>query len=215
MTAAERAYYNRRAPEYDDWWLGTGLYAARVRPGWEDEVAQLLSALRSLSFRRVLDVACGTGFLTRHLRGDVVAADQSPRMLAIARERLHLADAPPRLVQADALALPFPHGAFDCLCASHFYGHLRPPERERFLAEARRVAARILIVDAGAHGQFGMEEVQQRVLKDGSRHAVYKRYFTPKLLQVELGGGTVLHGGHWFVAVLAEDEMQEGRPLCR
>jgi demethylmenaquinone methyltransferase/2-methoxy-6-polyprenyl-1,4-benzoquinol methylase len=60
-----------------------------------------------------------------------------------------------------------------------------------------------LIVDAGAHGQFGMEEVQQRVLKDGSRHAVYKRYFTPEGLLAELGSGTVLHGGHWFVSVLS------------
>jgi ubiquinone/menaquinone biosynthesis C-methylase UbiE len=203
LTPAERVYYNQRAPEYDDWWLGMGLYATRERPGWEEEVAQLLSVLRALSFRRVLDVACGTGFLTRHLGGCVIAADQSSRMLAIARERLDRVDAPPRVVQADALALPFPSGAFDCLCASHFYGHLRSPERERFLAEARRVAARVLIVDAGAHGQFGMEEVQQRVLKDGSRHAVYKRYFTPQGLLVELGGGTVLQGGHWFVAVLA------------
>jgi ubiquinone/menaquinone biosynthesis C-methylase UbiE len=199
LTAAERAYYNQRAPEYDDWWLGTGLYAARERPGWEEEVTQLFSTLHSLSLRRVLDVACGTGFLTRHLGGLVVAADQSSRMLAVARERLHS----PRVVQADALALPFPSGAFDCLCASHFYGHLRPPERERFLTEARRVATQVLIVDAGAHGQFGMEEVQQRVLKDGSRHTVYKRYFTPQLLQEELGSGRVLHGGHWFVAVLA------------
>jgi ubiquinone/menaquinone biosynthesis C-methylase UbiE len=203
LTTAERAYYNQRAPEYDDWWLGTGLYAARERPGWEEEVTQLFSTLHSLSFRRVLDVACGTGFMTRHLSGRVVAADLSPRMLAIARQRLDIADAPPRVVQADALALPFPFSAFDCLCASHFYGHLRPPERERFLAEARRVAARLLIVDAGAHGQFGMEEVQQRVLKDGSRHAVYKRYFTPEGLLTELGGGRVLHGGHWFVTVLA------------
>jgi ubiquinone/menaquinone biosynthesis C-methylase UbiE len=203
VTPAERAYYNQRAPEYDDWWLGTGLYAARERPGWEEEVAQLIAALRSLSLRRVLDIACGTGFLTRHLGGSVVAADQSSRMLAIARQRLNFADAPPRVVQADALALPFPSSAFDCLCASHFYGHLRPPERERFLAEARRVADRVLIVDAGAHGQFGMEEVQQRLLKDGSRHAVYKRYFTPALLQEELGGGNVLHAGHWFVAVQA------------
>jgi ubiquinone/menaquinone biosynthesis C-methylase UbiE len=199
VTAAERAYYDRRAAEYDDWWLGIGLYAVRDRPGWQEEVADLLSALRTLSFDRVLDVASGTGFLTRHLRGTVVAADQSSGMLAIARQRLD----PPRVIQADALALPFRSSAFNCLLASHFYGHLRPPQREQFLAEARRVASRILLVDAGAHGQYGLEEVQQRVLKDGSRHSVYKRYFTPELLKQELGGGTVLHKGHWFVAVLS------------
>jgi ubiquinone/menaquinone biosynthesis C-methylase UbiE len=199
LNKAERAYYDLRAPEYDDWWLGMGLYAVRERPGWEEEVARLQTALRSLSFRRVLDVACGTGFLTRHLRGTVVAADQSRQMLAIARERLLSA----HVVQADALALPFPPDAFDCLCASHFYGHLRLAERHQFLSEARRVAQRLLIIDAGTHGQFGMEEVQQRVLKDGSRHSVFKRYFTPELLQEELASGVVLHAGYWFVAVLA------------
>jgi ubiquinone/menaquinone biosynthesis C-methylase UbiE len=199
MNTAERAYYDRRAPEYDDWWLGTGLYAERERPGWEEEVARLQAVIASLSFSHMLDVACGTGFLTRHLRANVVAMDQSPRMLKIARERLH----PVRLVQGDGLALPFRSGSFECLCTSHFYGHLRAPERERFLAEARRVAQRVLIIDAGLHGQFGPEEVQQRVLKDGSRHSVYKRYFVPEQLIAELGGGQVLHAGRWFVAVLS------------
>ena len=32
-----KAYYEARAPEYDDWWLGTGLFAERDRPGWEEE----------------------------------------------------------------------------------------------------------------------------------------------------------------------------------
>ena len=198
MTGAERAYYDQRAPEYDDWWNGTGLYAARERPGWDEEVAQLKSVVASLSFRKVLDVACGTGFLTQHLRGDVVVVDQSARMLRIARERLR----PTRVVQANGLALPFCSGSFDCLCTSHFYGHLRLSDRERFLAEAWRVAAHLLIIDAGLHGQLGEEEVQQRVLKDGSRHSVYKRYFAAEKLREELGGGAVLHAGHWFVAVL-------------
>jgi hypothetical protein len=26
-------YHDRRAPEYDDWWNGTGLFAERDRPG--------------------------------------------------------------------------------------------------------------------------------------------------------------------------------------
>ena len=56
-------YYDRRAPEYDDWWNGTGLHAARERPGWHEETAALIGALRALPPARTLDVACGTGFL--------------------------------------------------------------------------------------------------------------------------------------------------------
>jgi len=28
-----RSYYERRAREYDEWWLGTGSFATRERPG--------------------------------------------------------------------------------------------------------------------------------------------------------------------------------------
>ena len=36
----------------------------------------------NLALARTLDVACGTGFLTRHLRGELTALDQSEAMLA-------------------------------------------------------------------------------------------------------------------------------------
>ena len=36
-----RDYYERRAAEYDDWWLGTGLFAPRSRPGWHEDVDAL------------------------------------------------------------------------------------------------------------------------------------------------------------------------------
>ena len=199
MTQAERAYYERRAPEYDDWFLGIGLYSQRERPGWEQELELLRSALRSLSFRTILDVACGTGFLTRHLAGRIVALDQSRSMLQIAQQRLPNS----AVVQGDGLNLPFQTGSFECLSACHFYGHLRQPERERFLADAHRVAKHILIIDAGLHGQCGTEEVQQRILKHGSQHTVYKRYFAADQLTGELRGGHVLHAGRWFIAVLA------------
>jgi hypothetical protein len=47
------------------------------------------------------------------------------------------------------------------------------------------------------------EEWQERKLDDGSRHRVYKRFFTPEGLAAELGGGRVFHAGHWFVLVTA------------
>ena len=78
-----KAYYDARAQEYDDWYLGTGLYSDRERPGWEDELAGLVGAIQALPPARTLDVACGTGFLTRHIQGDIVGIDASERMLAM------------------------------------------------------------------------------------------------------------------------------------
>jgi hypothetical protein len=84
---------------------------------------------------------------------------------------------------------------------SHFYGHLLRGARERFLAEARRVAPRIVVVDTARRADRPAETWEERVLDDGSRHRVYKRYFTAAELGGELGGGKVLFDGRWFVVV--------------
>ena len=194
-----RAYYDRRAPEYDDWWLGTGLFAKRDRPGWAVEVDRLREVIEGLPPARVLDVACGTGFLTRHLLGEIAALDQSPEMMRVAAARMpHV-----RVVQGEAVPLPFADGEFDRLFTGHFYGHLLPDEREDFLSEARRVAGDVVVVDSARRPDVAAEEWQERALSDGSRHRVYKRYFTGAQLAEELGGGEVLHEGEWFVVVAA------------
>jgi ubiquinone/menaquinone biosynthesis C-methylase UbiE len=192
-----KTYYERRAREYDDWYLGTGHFAERDRPGWDDEVDLLRRALETLPPATTLDVACGTGFLTRHLPGDVVGLDQSESMLEEARRQAPAAT----YVQGDASALPFDDGSFERLFTAHFYGHLEFAKRERFLREARRVAAELVIVDSALRADVAPEERQERILNDGSRWEVYKRYFTPAGLADELGEGETLFAGRWFVAV--------------
>jgi ubiquinone/menaquinone biosynthesis C-methylase UbiE len=192
-----KAYYDRRAPEYDDWWYGTGRFADRERPGWREERDALERALRELPPARTLDVACGTGFLTRWLPGEVVGLDQSESMLEIAREQAPEAS----FVRGDALALPFADGSFGRVFTGHFYGHLREAERVRFLAEARRLAPELVVVDSAMREGVEPEGVQTRILEDESAWTVYKRYFTGPELAAELGGGRILHAGRWFVAV--------------
>jgi demethylmenaquinone methyltransferase/2-methoxy-6-polyprenyl-1,4-benzoquinol methylase len=201
-----KEYYDARAPEYDDWYRGRGGFAERDRPGWDEELEQLARTIAALPPTRTLDVACGTGFLTRHLRGDVVALDQSVRMLEEARRQVGRAT----FVQGDALALPFPNDAFERVLTGHFYGHLEEPERARFLAEARRVARELVVVDASKEHSGIDEHMSQRTLDDGSTWEVYKRYFTGRGLADELGGGQVLFEGMWFVVVRAALHIERG-----
>ena len=192
-----KEYYDTRAPEYDEWYLGLGRFASRERPGWHEAVRDLEQVVAELAPARTLDVACGTGFLTRHLRGEVTGLDQSEQMIEIARERIPAAD----FVEADAIPLPFADGSFDRVFTSHFYGHLEGSEREAFLAETRRVAAQLIVVDSAVRPDHEREEVQERILNDGSAFEVYKRYFEGDELARELGGGSVLHASDWFVVV--------------
>jgi len=194
-----KAYYDSRAPEYDEWYLGSGRFAERDRPGWDEEIEALRRTLEALPPAKTLDVACGTGFLTRHLPGEIVGLDQSESMLDEARRQAPHAT----YVQSDALVLPFEDGSFGRVSTGHFYGHLEEPEREAFLDEARRVAPELVIVDSAIQPDVPVEEWQERILNDGTRWEVFKRYFAPEALAAELGGGSTVFAGRWFVAVRA------------
>jgi ubiquinone/menaquinone biosynthesis C-methylase UbiE len=190
-------YYDRRAPEYDDWYLGTGLFAGIDRPGFAEERRRVEAVLAGLAPAVTLDVACGTGFLTRHLRGAVTGLDRSRRMLDIAA----VAAPQATLVLGDALALPFAADSFDRVVSGHFYGHVDAVQRVTFLREVRRVAPELVIVDASVAVSDVTEKWASRVLQDGSTWEVFKRYFSPETLVAELGTGEVLHDGTWFVVV--------------
>jgi ubiquinone/menaquinone biosynthesis C-methylase UbiE len=192
-----KAYYEARAREYDDWVYGTGLFAERHRPGWHEERERMQDAVAAMPAARTLDIACGTGWLTQHLQGDIVGLDASPAMLEVAAERIPSAD----FLVGDALDLPFDDGSFERITTGHFYGHLEEADRVRFLAEARRVADELVVIDSALHDGVEPIEWQERVLNDGSRGEVYKRYFVASELADELGGGDVLFDGNWFVVV--------------
>lgn len=195
---ATAEYYERRAAEYDEWYTGGGQFAARERPGWDDELAGIVGLVAGLGPARTLDVACGTGFLTRHLRGLVVGLDQSRSMVQIAQHRLPGGLA----VAGDALHLPFADAAFERVFTGHFYGHLGDEERAGFLGEARRVARELVVVDSARRRGVPAEQWQERVLNDGSRHRIHKRYLTAGQLAEEIGGEALVDGT-WFVAARA------------
>lgn len=193
-----KAYYDRRAPEYDRSIPGVG-DVPQSKEMVEDAVA-LLRAISGLPPARVLDVGCGTGYLTQHLGGEVVGLDQSAAMLDLARERVPWA----HFVRGDALNLPFADESFDRVFASSFYGLLRGTERGRFLDEARRVAGEIVLVEpTRKFSPTGRGEGwEERLLSDGSRYTIYRRYFTAEGLAEELGG-RVLLAGRWVVMAAA------------
>lgn len=195
---ATAMYYDKRAGEYDDWYEGRGRFAGRARPGWTQEVETLADFVRALPARPTLDVACGTGFLTRHLRGFVVCLDQSYSMVTLARQRVVGGVA----LVADALALPFAEDAFDRVLTGHFYGHLLVDERDAFLVEVRRVAAELVVIDSAIRPGIDAEQWQERILNDGSQHRVYKGFLDAEQLAREIGGQVALEG-RWFVAARA------------
>ena len=65
------------------------------------------------------------------------------------------------------------------------------------------MAPELVVVDSAMRPDREREGRQERILNDGTRWEVYKRYFAPDELATELGGGEILLGGRWFVVVRA------------
>lgn len=134
MTATPTDWTPRQNPGED--------YERYLVPAFFAAFAEALVALATpWPGERVLDIACGTGALTRLLvervgpGGQVTGLDLGPGMLAVARERLGGPNVEWR--EASALAMPFQGASFDlvtCQQGLQFF-----PDRAKGMAEMRRV----------------------------------------------------------------------------
>jgi demethylmenaquinone methyltransferase / 2-methoxy-6-polyprenyl-1,4-benzoquinol methylase len=140
--AGVRAMFDRVAPRYD---LANTLLSFGQDRGWRQAAAR---ATRLAPGELALDVACGTGGLTRALArlqpgATVFGADFSQEMV-----RRALNGGGPVYLAADALRLPFGDGSLDVVTIS--FGLRNLPDPDQGLRELRRVlrpGGRVLVCE--------------------------------------------------------------------
>jgi SAM-dependent methyltransferase len=107
-----------------------------------DFAADLVRRTTAAQPGRVLEIAAGTGIVTRMLRdalpvsSSLVASDLNPPMLEVARHKFS-ADESIEFLPADAAALPFDDEAFDTLVCQ--FGVMFFPDKDKSYREAYRV----------------------------------------------------------------------------
>ena len=118
------------------------LYETHLVPMiFEPYAADLANRLASRSLARVLEIAAGTGVVTRKLAAVlpesvfIVATDLNQPMLDLASEVG--TQRPVEWRQADAMQLPFPDATFDAVVCQ--FGVMFFPEKSKAFSEARRV----------------------------------------------------------------------------
>jgi len=127
------ATFDGLIPEVYDNHLGAVLF--------EPYAADLVNRLKPRGAKDVLELACGTGIVTRALVEGLkprrlVATDLNEPMINYARSKVAAA---PGLEwrQADAAALPFPDSSFDAVVCQ--FGVMFVPDKLAAMKEARRV----------------------------------------------------------------------------
>lgn len=107
-----------------------------------DYAADMARRVSILNPGSVLEIAAGTGIVTRALRdalapaAKLVATDLSPAMLEIAKPKFRAGEAV-TFQPADALALPFADGSFDVVACQ--FGTMFYPDKDKGHREAFRV----------------------------------------------------------------------------
>ncbi len=121
-------------PENYDKGLGPIIFA-----GFATDIARRVTALQPTS---VLELAAGTGIVTRQLRDelpsacDLIATDLNQPMLEVAKSKFR-SDEMVRFEQADAMDLRYEHESFDLVLCQ--FGVMFFPDKERSHAQVLRV----------------------------------------------------------------------------
>lgn len=178
-------YYSKRAQQYEQ------IYHRDdpVRQSEQNKIAEEIK--ETFCNRKVLEVACGTGFWTAFLSETaktIVGIDNSNEVLEIARYKNY--KCPTDFQKCDAYNLPFPAYSFDGGMANFWFSHI-PKERIRlFLNGFHRVLSNKAIVfmadnvfNEGIGGKLVRDKGEDntykiRVLESGEQYKVLKNYYS-------------------------------------
>jgi demethylmenaquinone methyltransferase/2-methoxy-6-polyprenyl-1,4-benzoquinol methylase len=230
LLAEQQAFYRARAPEYDEWWQGRGLYdrGPELAEEWDRQVAQVETALGSFGATGdILEMAGGTGWWTERLvrtATRLTVLDASPEALQLNRDRVGRADV--EYVVADLFTWQ-PQRAYDVVFFSFWLSHVPRVRFRAFWALVRACLApggRAFLIDSRNDPQPAGEvkdpyvehygpDLHLRRLYDGSQYRVVKVMYEPDELQSLLAGqgwATRLAATRWFI--FGEARPTEGGP---
>jgi len=175
-------YYADRASEYD------AIYA---KPERRDDIELLSSFLtEQLSNRRVLEIACGTGFWTQFFGPytlSTTTTDYNEEVLSIARGRLGAYDNI-RVEMSDAYSLDNISGEFDAGIAAFWWSHLEKAKIARFLQtfHAKLLPGSLVVMTDNIYVEGSStplsrtddqgDSYQLRQLKDGRTYEILKNF---------------------------------------
>ena len=183
------AYYNERAPEYEEvYTLGTGTASMPDPEVFKAEARVLEGIVARVVHGRLTDLGCGTAYWLPCYSVNcsrMTLFDQSDRMLGEARAKASRLGILARcdFVQGDFFEHDFAPHSHDTAMVGFLMSHLTETQ-ERALFDALRSlldsAGRFLILDSAwspERAKFNTKvEHQSRQLNDGTAFEIYKRY---------------------------------------
>ncbi|MEO1286937.1 MAG: class I SAM-dependent methyltransferase [Chloroflexota bacterium] len=206
----QKAYYQARANEYDEWWYSQGRYnrGEKLNQQWEHEGQIVRDALLALPQEyHILELASGTGIWTQELlkiAQHITCVDASSEMININKAKLQSDKID--YIQADLFQWQTKQ-QFDMIFFGFWLSHVPQNEYKAFLQRVSNMlkpSGHLFIVDslrnkmATAHNQNMLEErsIHKRILNDGREFQIYKVFYEANALQSDLAGVNIIADVH-------------------
>jgi len=224
------AYYEARAPEYDDWYLRRGRYERGPihDAAWNAELDAAGRWLDELPIRgEIVELAAGTGWWSPLLasKGELSLYDGTAAPLERARERLVAHQLRAHLHVRDAWAEP--DRLVDAVFTGFWLSHVPRARLAEFLGIVRRwlkLGGTFAFIDSLADPQSSAadhlppaDDTSLRRLDDGREFTIVKVYYEPGELEAALGDAgfgdvRVTTTGRFFMTgVATARDKREGR----
>jgi SAM-dependent methyltransferase len=213
LLAEQRAYYQARAPEYDEWWQRRGPFdqGPESAEEWDREVAHVAAALESFGATGdVLELAGGTGWWTARLGRTaerLTVLDSSPESLELNRKRVPRPDVD--YLVADLFTWQ-PLRTFDVVFFSFWLSHVPRPRFSDFWSLVRSCltpGGRVFLIDnrneiPGPNVVRRDSDLELRRLHDGRGFQLVEIFYEPdelRSLLADEGWTGTLDATRWFI----------------
>lgn len=193
-----KAYYDERAPEYDDIYLGRA-------PGMPEpeaytrDMRAITTLCANFGSGHLIDIGCGKGYWFQYYArncSQVTLIDQSRRMLVECRKRVsgQLTAVDVHFIKGDFFDMRFLTRIFDSSLVAFVIGHMTEDNVDFFfkkLAGILKPGSELLWIDgawSSVREKYRKKDgLQTRTLSNGRSFTIYKRYFDEKDVDATIG----------------------------
>lgn len=181
-------YYDERAQEYDEIYVGKGPAIPNLLD-YKKDVTLISNIVSTFGKGHLVDIACGTGFWMSYYAkncSQITFSDQSDKMLSESKMRavkLGLNDKC-HFAQGNFFEVSLGNYLFDCALVGFFISHIPLEQEQTFFSKLKKILkpnGQLMLIDSAwssIRAKYRKKEgMQERLLSDGRKFTIYKRYF--------------------------------------